>query len=200
MTNHHSARINKSAKVSANIPLLRTKLKIYASALAVVAFSMFVYVFFMHGLDWFILAAALIIALVSVKIFTGFGAYLTTLNNINDVLVMANKGQLTKRITQTKGQGEVGKVAWELNEFFDMVHMQSFCYVCTIDDELLDPELESHEIDNGMHPIWMNIHQAISHNEHTIATSTKKGLSIERETFLLKLIVNELLTPTNKIK
>jgi 8-oxo-dGTP pyrophosphatase MutT (NUDIX family) len=76
---------------------------------------------------------------------------------------------------------------------FDMVHMQSYCYVCSIDDELLDPELESHEIDNGMHPIWMNIHQAISHNEHTIANSEKKGLSIERETFLLKLIVRELL-------
>ncbi|MCO4800099.1 MAG: NUDIX domain-containing protein [Colwelliaceae bacterium] len=79
-------------------------------------------------------------------------------------------------------------------EGFDIVHMQSYCYVCTIDDELLDPQLESHEIDNGMHPIWMNIHEAISHNEHTIANSEKKGLSIERETFLLKLIVSELLT------
>jgi hypothetical protein len=39
----------------------------------------------------------------------------------------------------------------------------------------------------------MNIHQAIKHNEHTIANSPKKGMSIERETFLLKLIVHELL-------
>ncbi len=76
---------------------------------------------------------------------------------------------------------------------FDIVHMQSYCYVCTIDDELLTPEFEPHEIDNGMHPIWMNIHHAISHNEHTIANSDKKGLSIERETYLLKLIVSELL-------
>jgi len=81
---------------------------------------------------------------------------------------------------------------------FDIVHMQSYCYVCTIDDELLDPELESHEVDNGMHPIWMNIHQAISHNEHTIANSEKKGLSIERETFLLKLIVGELVNKNEK--
>ena len=76
---------------------------------------------------------------------------------------------------------------------FDIVHMLSYCYVCTIDDELLEPELELHEIDNCMHPIWMNIHQAILHNEETIKNSTKKGLSIERETFLLKLIVRELL-------
>jgi len=79
-------------------------------------------------------------------------------------------------------------------EGFDIVHMQSYCFTCTIDDELLDPELESHELANGMHPVWLNIHQAIAHNEHTMATSEKKGLSIERETFLLKRIVDELLT------
>jgi 8-oxo-dGTP pyrophosphatase MutT (NUDIX family) len=76
---------------------------------------------------------------------------------------------------------------------FDIVHMESYCYTCTIDDELLEPELEAHELSNGMHPVWMNIHQAVAHNQETIAKSNKKGLSIERETFLLKLIVSELL-------
>ena len=78
-------------------------------------------------------------------------------------------------------------------EDFDIIHMQSYCYICTIDEELLEPELEAHEVSNGMHPVWMNIHQAIAHNEATMAKSDKKGLSIERETFLLKLIVDELL-------
>jgi len=76
---------------------------------------------------------------------------------------------------------------------FDIVHMQSYCYICAIAEDLQDTELESHEINNGMRPVWMNIHQAISHNEQTIANSDKKGLSIERETFLLKRIVSELL-------
>jgi hypothetical protein len=44
-----------------------------------------------------------------------------------------------------------------------------------------------------MTPLWINIHQAIKHNEETLEKSEKKGLSIERETFLLKLIVKELL-------
>ncbi|MDG1751691.1 MAG: NUDIX hydrolase [Thalassotalea sp.] len=82
---------------------------------------------------------------------------------------------------------------WYKNDF-DIIHMQSYCFVCTIDDELREPALESHEINNGMYPLWKNIHEAISHNENTIANSEKKGLSIERETFLLKLIVKELLT------
>ena len=75
---------------------------------------------------------------------------------------------------------------------FDIVHMESFCYVCAIDDELLAPEFEAHEIQNGMTPVWMNIFDAIAHNEETMAKSSKKGLSIVRETFLLKLIVSEL--------
>lgn len=78
-------------------------------------------------------------------------------------------------------------------EGFDIVHMLSYCYTCTIDKELLEPSLEAHEVKNGMHPVWFNIHEAIAHNEETIAKSDKKGLSIERETFLLKLIVSELL-------
>lgn len=74
---------------------------------------------------------------------------------------------------------------------YDIVHMESYCYVCDIDDELSDPEFEAHELANGMVPKWMNIHEAIAHNEHTIANSEKKGMSIDRETFLLKLIVEE---------
>jgi len=84
-------------------------------------------------------------------------------------------------------------------EGFAIVHMQSYCYTCTIDDELLEPELEAHELSNGMHPVWMNIHQAIAHNEETIAKSDKKGLSIERETFLLKRIVSELLNESEPV-
>lgn len=76
---------------------------------------------------------------------------------------------------------------------YDIVHMESHCYRCTIDDELGDTEFESHEIENGMKPVWINIHDAIAHNEETMATSEKKGMSIERETFLLRLIVKELL-------
>jgi len=76
---------------------------------------------------------------------------------------------------------------------YDVIHMLSYCYTCDIDQELLAPEFEAHELQNGMQPLWMNIHEAISHNELVIKNSDKKGLSIERETFLLKRIVAELL-------
>ena len=76
----------------------------------------------------------------------------------------------------------------------DIIHMISHCYVCEIDEALGDTAYESHEVRNGMKPLWMNIHQAIAHNEEIIASCPKKGLSIERETFMLKVIADELVT------
>jgi hypothetical protein len=70
--------------------------------------------------------------------------------------------------------------------------MISHCYTCDIDEELGDTAYESHEVSNGMTPVWMNIHEAITHNEEVIANSPKKGLSIERETYMLKVIVEQL--------
>ena len=72
---------------------------------------------------------------------------------------------------------------------FDIQHMISYCYTCEIDTELGNANLESYEVKNGMKAIWINIHDAIAHNKKTMATSEKKGMSIERETFLLELIV-----------
>ncbi len=96
-------------------------------------------------------------------------------------------------VTNIKAFGQYDEYRpWYKNNF-DYVHMISYCYTCEIDDVLHQPELEAHEIQNGMRPVWFNIHQAIAHNEQTIKHSAKKGLSIERETFLLKRIVEELL-------
>ncbi|GAB6261334.1 NUDIX domain-containing protein [Photobacterium sp. CCB-ST2H9] len=76
---------------------------------------------------------------------------------------------------------------------FDIMHMKSFCFTCQIDRELGETQLEDYEIRNGMKPVWINIHQAIAHNEETLAKSDKKGLSVERELFLLRTIRDELL-------
>ena len=76
---------------------------------------------------------------------------------------------------------------------YDIQHMISYCYTCDINKELGVSNLESYEVKNGMKALWINIHEAIQHNENTMATSEKKGMSIERETFLLKLIAENIL-------
>ncbi|WP_039849537.1 MULTISPECIES: NUDIX hydrolase [Grimontia] len=80
---------------------------------------------------------------------------------------------------------------WHKSDF-DVVHMLSYCFWCDIDDELGDVSLEDYEVKNGMRPLWVNIHEAIAHNKETIANSDKQGLSIERETYLLEMVVKEL--------
>jgi ADP-ribose pyrophosphatase YjhB (NUDIX family) len=79
-------------------------------------------------------------------------------------------------------------------EHFDIIHMLSYCYRCKISETLAETAFEPHEIQNGMKPVWVNIFAAIRHNEETIKASPKKGLSIERETFLLKKIAHELVS------
>ncbi len=75
---------------------------------------------------------------------------------------------------------------------FEIQHMISYCYTCEIDKELGKSNLESYEIKNGMKASWVNIHEAIQHNEKTMETSAKKGMSIERETYLLRQIVKKI--------
>ena len=76
---------------------------------------------------------------------------------------------------------------------FDIIHMESYCFTCEIEGELTTPTFEPHEVQNGMTPQWVDIFEAIAHNERTIKHSAKKGMSVERETFLLKRIVDELI-------
>jgi ADP-ribose pyrophosphatase YjhB (NUDIX family) len=81
-----------------------------------------------------------------------------------------------------------------------ILHMKSYCYTCVIDSQLGATKLEDYEIKNGMKPVWLNIYDAIEHNEKTIKNSAKKGMSIQRETYLLKLICKELLTRHEQYK
>jgi ADP-ribose pyrophosphatase YjhB (NUDIX family) len=99
-----------------------------------------------------------------------------------------------KEVTEIKEFGIYEEYRPWYKEDFDIQHMISYCYTCEIHDELGDTKYEDHEINNGMKPVWIHIDEAIAHNEETIASSHKKGMSIERETFLLHLIKKELIT------
>ncbi len=72
----------------------------------------------------------------------------------------------------------------------DILHMVSHCYLCRVAAVLGETRHEVHEIANGMKPVWIDIREAIAHNREIIASSTKKGMSIERETWLLEQIAS----------
>ncbi|AWP25334.1 NUDIX domain-containing protein [Paenibacillus sp. Cedars] len=77
---------------------------------------------------------------------------------------------------------------------FDLVHMISYYFMCTVDKELGNAKLEDYEITNGMTAVWIDINEAIKHNRQVIRNQEESmGLSIERETTVLELIVQELI-------
>jgi len=76
---------------------------------------------------------------------------------------------------------------------YDIQHMISYCYTCDVNTKLGNSNMELHELKNGMKAKWLDIHEAIAHNKTTMANSKKKGMSIERETFLLELIAGDLI-------
>ena len=75
---------------------------------------------------------------------------------------------------------------------YDVQHMISYCYTCDINETLGKSSLEEYEKKNGMKAVWINIQEAINHNHNTMATSDKQGMSIVRETYLLKLIAVQI--------
>jgi ADP-ribose pyrophosphatase YjhB (NUDIX family) len=76
---------------------------------------------------------------------------------------------------------------------YDIQHMISYCFTCCVDQELGETNYEGYEANNGMKPVWIHIDKAIEHNLETISKSPKKGMSVERETFILQLVKKELL-------
>jgi ADP-ribose pyrophosphatase YjhB (NUDIX family) len=76
---------------------------------------------------------------------------------------------------------------------YDIQHMISYCFTCSINTVLGTTSMEAYETKNGMKAMWVNIHEAIKHNKKVMEISAKKGMSIVRETFLLELIAERLL-------
>ena len=73
------------------------------------------------------------------------------------------------------------------------MHMTSHFYLCEIAPDLEPVRMERHEIANGMRPVWINLHEAITHNEAVMQRQeSSMGQSIQRETFMLKKVAFEL--------
>lgn len=79
---------------------------------------------------------------------------------------------------------------------YDLIHMLSYYYICSIGEQLGESRLEDYEITNGMSAVWIDIQEAIRHNQQVIANQeASMGFSIERETLVLELILEDLRQP-----
>lgn len=110
-----------TSKVSKNIPFLTQKFLINCIVFVVVTIVLAIYSMFANGIG--VLNSSLPVITI------GFAVYayrdhqrpIDALSAIHLTLKEAIQGNTHVRVTQTKGLGEVGKVAWELNDFLDIV-------------------------------------------------------------------------------
>jgi len=106
---------------SANIPFLKTKINYIVIANCLLAITIFSFSTFQYGFSWVILALTTALLVVAFCMWRSIQKPMEAITRIQTILLRTNEGELYHRITNTKGLGEIGKVAWELNEMLDIM-------------------------------------------------------------------------------
>jgi len=106
---------------SANIPFLKNKINYIITAIILLALTNLTYCSLSSGFSWVTLIITLLLLGVSFYLSKATKPHLEVLEQMQQVLLRSNQGELYHRITHTKGLGEIGKVAWELNEMLDIM-------------------------------------------------------------------------------
>ncbi len=108
-------------KISSNIPFLRTKVSYAATGIILFSLAQLAYTLISHGFSWLALILAVPLPLIASEVWKTAQRNLEVLERMENVLLCTNRGELYHRITGTRGLGELGKVAWELNETLDIM-------------------------------------------------------------------------------
>lgn len=97
------------------------------------------------------------------------------------------------------GFGYIDEYRPHYKKEYDLVHMESYFYFCKTSEEFVEPTLEGYEKNNGMEAEWINIFDAIKHNNNVIKNKEPSmGFSINRETYVLETIAGKLFTNSEK--
>ncbi|MBB6523261.1 methyl-accepting chemotaxis protein [Pseudoteredinibacter isoporae] len=108
-------------RISDRIPFLRTRVKLAMCILLALVWLSNGLAFVFIEPNWWLFSAPVL------SLFVGFWIYRFTkqmfnlIETVQATMESANKGAFHKRIVTTVGMGELGKVAWELNDLLDRV-------------------------------------------------------------------------------
>jgi len=113
--------IMKTSYVSKGIPLLDKKFMIVCSVFISVILTLIIVDTYAYGFKYLSLLMLILSILFSIYAYRDHKVYIQALHRIKEVLDAACEGDTHVRITNTKGLGEIGHVAWALNDFLDIV-------------------------------------------------------------------------------
>lgn len=106
---------------SADLPSLKNKINYAVVTAFLLVILSFFYTTYQTEFSWINLCFTLLLCASGIYILKIVKAPLDTLDQIQNVLLHSNDGELYHRITNTQDLGEAGKVAWELNEMLDII-------------------------------------------------------------------------------
>ena len=102
-------------------PFLDRQFFIFCLVFVTLTFSLALWDFVDHGLSAVAVCIPLLALAFSIYAWRRFQRPLQTLQRMEEIIFACRNGDLHRRVTDTRGLGEVGKVAWELNELLDVV-------------------------------------------------------------------------------
>lgn len=107
--------------ISKSVPFLRTQFVTGTVICYIIIGLTFSYSTWRYGLDiWHVVGGVVVAFLLAAQIFQSL-RMVETLKRIEFALKMSARGELHHRISSTKGLGELGQVAWALNDLLDRV-------------------------------------------------------------------------------
>lgn len=111
----------QSSGISSRSPFLDARIKLHCAAFVGLSLLNAILVMYLFSPNPLWLIPPLLSAIIAYLLLNRTGRAIQALERIYETLRQANKGGFHVRITQTRKLGEVGKVAWEVNDFLDKV-------------------------------------------------------------------------------
>lgn len=168
------------SRVSANIPFLKTKVNYAVAGILFSALTLLLYCMISNGFSWVAIVLSIPHPLIAWYIWKTAEQNLDALQRIEAVLTLTNQGELYHRITGTRGLGEVGKVAWELNETLDIIESY-FKEINSCFNEAAKGNHDRYALSDGLPGLLKqsakNINVALQHMNENERLMTKRRLS-----------------------
>ncbi|BCX88225.1 hypothetical protein MIN45_P0593 [Methylomarinovum tepidoasis] len=101
-------------------PFLRTQIALLSAAVVLLPLVFAIWQGFSRGWDWTLALLPLAMAAVAWFCHRTIKRYLDAIIQVHQILKRCRRGEFHHRVTHVHALGEVGQMAWELNEFLDL--------------------------------------------------------------------------------
>lgn len=180
--------------VSCRTPFLSSHVDFIIFGLAglFITSSLFGFYFVYSPWRWIWVALVLVAVFVLIKAYRLSKRVLATLEKIYFTMLQANNGVFNQRITGTQKLGEVGKVAWEVNDFLDKVESY-FKEVGTCFDNVSQGNYERKVLSKGMPGLLRNSLEEINKSIDVMKTNARLVADNQLHSQLHTVNINNLI-------